>query len=225
MGIRDWPRAERPREKLLGGGPETLSDAELLAVLMRAGSAGRTAVDLARDALAGAGGLSPLLELDQPAMCRFRGIGPVRYAELKACLEIGKRYLESRAAARGRPLTSPAETRAFLCARLRGYPFEVFACLFLDNRHRVIRYEELFRGTIDGASVHPREVVRRALGHNAAAVIFAHNHPSGAAEPSQADRAITRRLHEALALIDVRVLDHLVVGHGESTSFAERGLL
>lgn len=144
--------------------------------------------------------------------------------QLKASLELGRRYLEQ-TLKRDNPLNSPEMTRHFLMSRLRAYPYEVFACLFLDNRHRVIAFEELFTGTIDGASVHPREVVRRSLAHNAAAVIFAHNHPSGIAEPSQADKHITRRLTEALGLIDIRVLDHFVIGDGESVSFAERGLL
>jgi DNA repair protein RadC len=223
MAITDWPADERPREKLLTRGAAALSDAELLAIFLRTGVAGKTAVDLARDLLAGFGGLRPLLQADLKTFCAARGLGGAKYAQLQAVLEMGRRHL-SETLARGDALSSPGDTRRFLSARLRGYPFEVFACLFLDTRHRVIAFEELFRGTIDGASVHPREVVRRALAHNAAAVILAHNHPSGVAEPSRSDEAITRRLCEALGLVDVRVLDHVVVGD-DLVSFAERGLL
>jgi len=224
MPISDWPAAERPREKLLARGPEALSDAELLAIFLRTGVAGKSAVDLARELLAQYGGLRALLQADRRTFCAGKGLGAAKFALLQATLEMGRRHLFERLA-RGDALTSPDETRRFLSARLRGYHFEVFAALFLDNRHRVIHFGELFRGTIDGASVHPREVVRQALEHNAAAMIFAHNHPSGIAEPSQADERITRRLREALALVDIRVLDHLVVGDGEVVSFAERGLL
>jgi DNA repair protein RadC len=223
MPITDWPADERPREKLLKRGATALSDAELLAIFLRTGVAGRTAVDLARDLLSRFGGLRPLLQADLTAFCAARGLGQAKYTQLQAVLEMGRRHL-SETLARGDALGSPDDTRRFLSARLRDYPFEVFACLFLDNRHRVIAFEELFRGTIDGASVHPREVVRRALAHNAAAVILAHNHPSGVAEPSRSDEAITRRLREALSLVDIRVLDHVVVGD-ELVSFAERGLL
>lgn len=224
MGIKDWPPEERPREKLLIHGPHRLSDAEILAIFIRRGRSGSTAVDLARTALTRAGGLRSLLELDQHGLCELDGFGPATVAELRACLELGNRYLEARAT-RGDPLRNPGDTRTFLTARLRGYPYEVFACLLLDNRHRVIRYEELFRGTIDGASVPPREILRFALRHNAAAVIFAHNHPSGVSEPSQSDKMLTERLCRALSLIDIRVLDHLVIGDGEVSSFAELGLL
>ncbi len=224
MAIRDWPAGERPREKLLERGAEALTDAELLAIFLRTGVAGRSAVDLARDLLDGFGGLAPLLGAERARFCAAAGLGDAKYAQLKAVLEMSRRYLAENLR-RGEALSCPADTFAYLRARLASYPYEVFACLFLDNRHRVMAYEELFRGTIDGASVHPREVVRRALGHNAAAVILAHNHPSGVAEPSQSDEHITRRLREALALIDVRVVDHVVVGDGACVSFAERGLL
>ena len=165
-----------------------------------------------------------MLDSAPGSLCDTPGIGPAKSAQLKAALELGRRYLEA-TLHRDVVLASPEQTRLFLKARLRPYQHEVFACLFLDNRHRVICFEELFGGTIDGASVYPREVVKRALHHNAAAVIFAHNHPSGVAEPSPADRAITQRLREALGLMDVRVLDHLVIGDNEVVSFAERGLL
>jgi DNA repair protein RadC len=224
MGISDWPAEERPREKLLQRGPSALTDAELLAIFLRTGVKGKSAVDLARELLSEYRGLRPLLAAEQQRFCASHGLGSAKYAQLQAVMEMARRQLRE-SLKRLDALTSPDRTRDYLQARLGGYPHEVFACLFLDNRHRVIEYEELFRGTIDGASVHPREVVRRALLHNAAALILAHNHPSGVAEPSQADSAITRRLKEALALIDVRVLDHIIVGAGETTSLAERGLL
>ena len=224
MAIRDWPAGERPREKLLERGAEALTDAELLAIFLRTGVAGRSAVDLARDLLDGFGGLAPLLGAERARFCAAAGLGDAKYAQLKAVLEMSRRYLAENLR-RGEALSCPADTFAYLRARLASYPYEVFACLFLDNRHRVMAYEELFRGTIDGASVHPREVVKLALARNAAAVILAHNHPSGVAEPSQADELITGRLREALALVDIRVLDHIVVGDGACVSFAERGLL
>jgi len=224
MAITDWPADERPREKLLQRGAAALSDAELLAIFLRTGVTGRTAVDLARDLLDEHGSLRNLLAADQAQFCASHGLGQAKYVQLQAVLEMGRRHLRE-ALERGDALTSPEDTRHYLSARLRGYPHEVFACLFLDSRHRVIEYEELFRGTIDGASVHPREVVRRAMAHNAAALILAHNHPSGVAEPSQSDTHITQRLKDALALVDVRVLDHIIVGDGEMTSLAERGLL
>ena len=224
MPITDWPEGERPREKLLERGPGALSDAELLALFLHPGVRGKTAVDLARELLADLGGLRGLLEAEASELCARPGVGRAKYALLRAALEVGQRHLEARLA-RGDALASPEDARRFVTRRLRHQPREVFACLFLDNRHRVIVFEELFFGTIDGATVHPREVVRRALAHNAAALILAHNHPSGVAEPSRADELVTRRLRDALALVDVRVLDHLVVGDGEVASFAERGLL
>jgi DNA repair protein RadC len=224
MAIKDWPRGERPRERLLAEGPAALSDAELLAIFLRTGVPGHSAVDLARQLLGRFGGLGPLLAADRRAFCAGPGLGDAKYALLQAAIEMSRRHLAERIA-RGDALTSPDDSRRYVRARLQHQPSEVFAVLFLDNRHRVLAFEELFRGTIDGAQVHPREVVRRCLAHNAAAVILAHNHPSGVSEPSQADRRITERLREALALVDVRVLDHLVVGHGEATSFAELGLL
>ncbi len=224
MSIADWPRDERPREKLLARGPAVLSDAELLALFIQNGTRGSSAVDLARTALDRTQGLRGLLDLDSARLATIAGIGPARTALLKAAIELATRYLEERVR-RSDALTSPAHTSRFLCARLRSRPYEVFACLFLDNRHRVIHFEEMFRGTIDGASVHPREVVKRSLEHNAAALIVAHNHPSGVAEPSHADRILTRRLTEAGALVELRLLDHIVVGDGETVSFAERGWL
>ncbi|MBT3022405.1 MAG: DNA repair protein RadC [Candidatus Thiodiazotropha sp. (ex Lucina aurantia)] len=224
MPITDWPIDERPREKLLQRGSESLSDAELLAIFLRTGVAGQTAVDLARSLLAEFGGLRHLLSADQRRFCKSRGLGMAKYTQLQAVLEMARRYLHEQLETSG-SLTAPEQTQDYLRARLRHYAYEVFSCLFLDNRHRVIRYEELFRGTIDGANVHPREVVRRALELNAAALIFAHNHPSGMAEPSRADRQITQRLKDALALVDIRVLDHIVIGEGEAVSLAERGMI
>jgi DNA repair protein RadC len=219
MSIRHWPDGERPREKLLARGGGALSDAELLAVFLGSGRRGESAVDLGRALLVGAGGLKSLL--DTP---RGPRVGEVAWCRLLAALELGRRYLDSElknAAVLGDPIASGR----YLKSRLCGYPYEVFGCLFLDNRHRVIAFEELFRGSIDGAHVHPREVVRRCLTHNAASVIFAHNHPSGTAEPSQADRTITLRLRDALSLVDVRVLDHFIIGEGLPMSLAERGWL
>jgi len=224
MPITDWPEGERPREKLLQRGPAALSDAELLAIFLRTGVAGKTAVDLARELINQFGGLRPLLEADRKTFCAGHGLGDAKYTLLQAVLEMSRRHLLE-TLRRGDALESPEATRRFLAARLRDRPHEVFACLFLDNRHRVIAFEELFHGTIDGASVHPREVVKRTLAHNAAALILAHNHPSGVAEPSHADQAITRRLCDALALVDVRVLDHFIIGDGQAVSCAERGLI
>ncbi len=221
--ISDWPMEERPREKLLDRGAAALSDAELLAIFLRSGTRGLTAVDLARRLLDEFGGLRPLLDTGETEFCRHNGLGRAKYAQLKAVLEMARRH-QFENIQRGDALSSPQDTRHYLTIELQSYPHEVFACLFLDNRNRVVSFEKLFYGTIDGASVYPREVVRRAIDNNAAAVIFAHNHPSGVAEPSSADRQITQRLKQALALIDVRVLDHMIVGD-EVVSFAERGLL
>ena len=223
MTISQWPLAERPREKLLNKGAEALSDAELLAIFLRTGCKGVTAVDLARQLLHNFGGLKPMLQASQAEFCQHNGLGDAKYAQLQAVMEMAKRHLFEQLS-RGDALCSPAQTRQFLSAQLASYPHEVFACLFLDNRNRVITFEKMFFGTIDGASVYPREVVRQALKKNAAAVIFAHNHPSGVAEPSHADEQITQRLTEALALVDIRVLDHFVIGD-EVVSCAERGLL
>ena len=224
MAITDWPADERPREKLMQRGPTALSDAELLAIFLRTGIPGKTAVDLARELLDEHGSLRCLLNADHEQFCQSKGLGTAKYIQLQATLEMGRRHLDEQLK-RGDSLTSPADTRRYLSARLRDYPHEVFGCLYLDNRHRVIDFEELFSGTIDGASVHPREVVKRVLKHNAAAVILAHNHPSGIAEPSVSDEHITHRLKDALALVEVRVLDHIIIGDGVCTSLAERGLI
>ncbi|MEZ5448090.1 MAG: DNA repair protein RadC [Thiolinea sp.] len=223
MPIKNWPADERPREKLLIRGAQSLSDAELLAIFLRTGTRGKTAVDLARELLHEFGSLRALFEADESGFCAANGLGQAKFVQLQAVLEMSRRYLRERLQ-RGDALSDPDAVRVFLTSKLRDRQAEVFACLFLDNRHRVLHFDELFYGTIDGASVHPREVVRRALKHNAAAVILAHNHPSGVAEPSQADERITQRLRDALALIDVRVLDHFIIGD-QVVSFAERGLL
>ncbi len=222
MAITDWPADERPREKLLLRGAAALSDAELLAIFLRTGIQGVTAVDLARSLLDQHGSLRSLLAADQKQFCSNQGLGPAKYALLQAVLEMGRRHLRE-TLTRSDTLNSPDATRDYLTARLRGQENEVFACLFLDNKNRVIEYEELFFGTIDGASIYPRQIVQRALSHNAASLILAHNHPSGVAEPSQADRQITQRIREALSLLDIRVLDHLVIGDGEIASLAELG--
>jgi DNA repair protein RadC len=224
MSINDWPAGERPREKLLRLGASKLSDAELLAVIVRSGGKGRSALDIARGLLLKFGGLNAILSADENEFCAGEGLGKVSYVQLRAFLELSQRQLFEQLEDRD-ALTSSELTRQYLRARLRHYEHEVFACLFLDNQHRVVKLEELFRGTIDGAAVYPREVVKRCLSNNAAAVIFAHNHPSGIAEPSQADIGITQRLKVALNTIDVRVLDHIVVGRSDAISFAERGLL
>jgi len=224
MTIRQWPAAERPREKLLERGAHALSDAELLALLLGSGIRGRSSVELARTLIAHFGSLRKLLSAEGSHCLAQSGIGPARYAILKAAVELARRHFRE-ALRVGPALAAPEATRTFLLAQLRDRPYEVFCCLYLDNRHRLIAFEELFRGTIDRAGVHPREVLRQTLMHNAAAVIFAHNHPSGVLEPSQADELITRRLKEALALLDVRVLDHFIIGDGVCYSFSESGLL
>lgn len=222
MHIRDWPAAERPREKLLARGAPVLSDAELLAIFLGSGLRGLDAVATARKLLAEHGPLRTLLERSPSELATLPGLGPARACRLSAVLELGNRYLAA-GLERGEALTDPQAAGRYFAQRLRGHRNEVFAALFLDTRHRALAFEELFRGTVDGAEVHPREVVRRALVHNAAAVIVGHNHPSGSAEPSAADRAVTARLKQALALVDMRLLDHFVVGDGAPVSLAARG--
>ena len=227
MSIRDWPVAERPREKLLQRGAMALSDAELLAIFLRTGVAGQSAVDLARVLLADFGSLRALLEADLASFSQRLGLGPAKFAQLQAVLEMARRHLAERLR-RDCALESPQAVRDYLKARLRHEPHEVFACLFLDAKHRVLAFEVLFHGSIDGASVYPRQVVKRALHHNAAACILTHNHPSGDAEPSQADKTLTKRLKEALALVDVRVLDHMIIGGDQGmgvVSMAELGFV
>ena len=224
MIISEWPELERPREKLLQQGPAALSDAELLAIFIRTGVPGQTAVDVARTLLGRFGGLRELLAASPEELCETPGLGDAKYVQLQASIEIGRRFLAEKLK-RDIALNSTQDTKYFLQAQLRDRQHEVFCVLFLDNRHRVLAFEELFRGTLNGTAVYPREIVKRALKHNAAAVILVHNHPSGVAEPSRADETLTQRLKEALALVDVRLLDHLVIGDGETVSFSERGLL
>lgn len=222
MAIKDWPADDRPREKLLLSGAKALSDAELLAIFLRTGVKGFSAVDLARKLIHEFGSLRRLLEADQQEFCQGHGLGQVKYVQLQAVLEMGRRHLES-SLKHGDAFTDADTTMRYIKQRLRAYPHEVFACLYLDNQHRFLQFDELFRGTIDGASVYPREVVKSALQHNAAAVILAHNHPSGIAEPSQADIHITKRIQSALDLVDIRVLDHIIVGDADVTSLAQLG--
>ncbi|TDU28219.1 DNA repair protein RadC [Panacagrimonas perspica] len=222
MSINDWPESERPREKLLARGAAALSDAEVLAIFLRTGISGHSAVDLARELLARFGSLRALVAAGATQFCESRGLGEAKYVQMQAVMEISRRVLAEDLKARD-ALADPAATRRYLSAWLRDRDHEVFAGLFLDSQHRVLAAEELSHGTLDAASVYPREVVKRALALGAAAVIFAHNHPSGMAEPSAADRILTERLKQALSLVDVRVLDHFVVGEGVPTSFAERG--
>ena len=222
MSIRDWPAAERPREKLLEQGSASLSDAELLAIFLRTGVTGKSAVDLARHLLTQFGSLRVLLEADLAQFSKELGLGPAKFAQLQAVLEMGRRHLAERM--RKKPaLENPQAVRDYLKSMLRHEPHEVFGCLFLDSKHQVLTFEALFRGSIDNTSVHPREVVKRSLANNAAAVILCHNHPSGNSDPSQADQLLTKRLQKALDLIDVRVLDHFIVGEGEPLSMAECG--
>ena len=224
LPLQLWNDAERPREKLLRLGADSLSEAELLAILLQTGTAGRSALDVARALLGEFRSLRGLFTADRHRVCRTHGLGDAKYALLQASLELSRRHY-AELMRTGPPLANPMATRDYLRAQLRDRDHEVFCCLFLDNRHRVLAFDEVFRGTIDGASVHPRDVVKLALARNAAAVILAHNHPSGVAEPSQADEMITGRLRDALALVDIRVLDHIVVGDAVCVSFAERGLI
>ena len=223
MAITDWAIEDRPREKLLQKGAEALTDAELLAIFLRTGIKGKTAVDLARDLLNKNGGLTPLLSADEKCFCENKGLGQAKYVQLQAVVEMSRRFLQEKLQ-RGDALNNVTDVKNYLQSRLQSYPYEVFSCLFLDNKHRVIAYEELFYGTINSASVHPREVIRKVFQHNAAALVLAHNHPSGVAEPSQSDIAITSKLKQVLGAIEVRVLDHFVIGD-EIISFAERGLI
>lgn len=224
MAINDWPTDDRPREKLLAKGPGSLSDAELLAIFLRTGTLGKSAVDLARALLAKFGSLGGLIAATREEFCALPGLGDAKYAQLQAATELIRRALAAEMKS-GINLSSPAAVRDFLRLSIQSRQIEIFMGLFLDAQNRVIAAEELFSGTLTQTSVFPREVVRKALHYNAAAMIFAHNHPSGVAEPSHADETLTHALKEALALIDVRVLDHFVIGRGATLSFAERGLL
>jgi DNA repair protein RadC len=224
MTIKDWPESERPRERLLAQGAQSLSNAELLAIFLRTGISGRSAVDLAGDLLARFGSVTRLFSATLREFGEIKGLGPAKYVQLMAVHELARRGLEEDIR-REAVLTSPDKVRAYLKLRLGGLQHEVFVGLFLDAQNRLLAADDLFQGTLTQTSVYPREVVKRALRHNAAAVIFAHNHPSGVAEPSRADELLTRALKDALQMVDVKVLDHLVVAQGGIMSFAERGLL
>jgi len=221
MAITDWLPAERPRERLLANGAKTLSDAELLAVILRTGVRGKSAVELGRDLLARFKGLAGVFGAN---LSGVKGLGPAKRAQFEAVIELARRSIGEGLKEKS-ALTSPGAVRDYLRLALGGRPHEVFVCLWLDAQHRVIDFEEAFRGTLTQTSVYPREIVKAALARNAAAVIFAHNHPSGAAQPSQADELLTRNLKEALALVEVKVLDHFIVAGNQAISFAERGLL
>ena len=224
MRMSELPNDQRPRERLLRHGTASLSDAELLALFLRTGLKGCNAIELAQQLLNQHQGLAGLLAMEPTQLLRAHGLGPARACQLLAALELGRRYLESQLRHES-VLSDPKRAGEFIALKLRQYPNEVFAVAFLDAQHRLLAFEELFRGSISSTEVHPRELVRRALAHNAAAVILAHNHPSGISEPSQADRILTTRIIETLGLIGVRVLDHLIIGHGRPTSLAERGML
>ncbi len=224
MAITDWPASERPREKLLELGVEALSDAELLAIFLRVGVTGKSAVDLARDLLTQFGSLNGIFAAQLSELTQVHGIGSSKYVQLQAIFEMSRRALNEQMQVKD-ILTSPKQVRDYLCLKLGNLTREVFFVLFLDAQNRVVTTEEMFSGTLTQTSVYPREVVKRALHHNAASVIFAHNHPSGIAQQSQADELITRQLKEALALVDVRVLDHFIVAGNTTLSFVERGLL
>lgn len=224
MAITDWPTSERPREKLLAHGAATLSDAELLAIFLRIGMPGKSAVDLARELLQTFGSLRKLLCADKYRFCQQPGLGPAKFVQLQAVLEIGRRHISEQLRC-GDELTSAELTRSYLRHVLRDQRNEQFGCLFLDTKHRVLKWEVMFTGTLDATAVYPRVVVERALLHNAAAVIAAHNHPSGVAEPSASDIRITRRLKESLALLDIKLLDHFIIGDGEPVSMAELGMV
>lgn len=224
MAIKDWPAGERPRERLIAQGAGVLTDAELLAVFLRTGTPGRSAIDVGREALSRFGGLTGLFKARAEELTLVGGLGPAKYAQLQAVYELARRALQEDIR-RDSVLSSPGKVREFLTLTLAPLEHEVFLALFLDAQNRLLATEELFRGTLTQTSVYPREVVKRALQINAAAIIFAHNHPSGIAEPSRADELLTSSLKQALALVDVRVLDHLIVAGHATVSFAERGLL
>ncbi len=220
--LMDWPDYERPREKLLNMGCNALSDAELLAIFLRTGCKGVDAVSLARQLLQQFGSLHGLFAASEAEFCQQRGLGQAKYVQLQALLEMSRRYLQE-PLIKGQPLTSAQQSKDFLNAKMHALPYEVFAALLLDNQHRVIRFHEFFFFSIDNATVHPRVIVQKVLTENAAAIILAHNHPSGDATASLADKKITEKLVQAMQLIDVRVLDHFIIGHHNYTSFAEKG--
>lgn len=220
--IKLWPEQERPREKLLHLGASHLSDAELLAIFLRTGIQGMDAVTLARHLINDFGSLRALFSATEADFCEHKGLGQAKYAQLQAVLEMSRRYLQE-PLKKGDVLSSVTEVKAFLTAKMRDLPYEVFAALLLDSQHRIIRFHEFFFGSIDSAQVHPRVIVQKVLQENAAAIILVHNHPSGDPTASEADKNITQRLTQALQLIDVKILDHFIVGEGKCTSFAEKG--
>jgi DNA repair protein RadC len=222
MAITDWPAEQRPRERLITHGPQVLSDAELLAVFLRVGVAGKSAVDLGRDMVGHFGSLNGLFSASLADFSAINGLGPAKFAQLQAVLELARRALKEQLQA-GVSLSSPQAVKQYLQLLMGSKACESFVVLFLDVKNRLIASEELFRGTLTHTSVYPREVVKAALAHNAAGLLLAHNHPSGVAEPSPADRALTQALKQALALVDVRVLDHFVVSSDTVYSFAEHG--
>jgi len=222
--LKDWPDQEKPREKLLNLGAQSLSDAELLAIFLRTGVKGCHVVDLARKLLQTFGSIGAIYQADERAFCQVNGLGVAKYVQLQACLELSKRYFAEELNV-GHELTSSQASKNYLMAELRHETREVFAMLLLNNQHQVITFERLFQGTINAAAVYPRVVVEQVLKHGASAVIFSHNHPSGIAEPSIADKQITQQLKQALALIDVSVLDHMIIAHHQCYSFAEHGIL
>jgi DNA repair protein RadC len=224
MHIRDWPENERPREKLISRGASVLSDAELLAIFLGSGTRGQSAVDTGRQLLQNHSGLRGLLDLSAREMAKLKGLGPARACALAAALELGNRHLAHQLE-RGEIIHTPQLAGDYFARRLRALEHEVFACVLLDTRHQLIAYEELFRGTLDAAEVHPREVIKLCLKHNAAAIMLAHNHPSGNPQASAADRVLTQRLKQAMNLLDIRLLDHFIIGDGPPTSMAEHGLL
>lgn len=224
MAITNWPISERPREKLLEKGVNALSDTELLAIFLRTGMTGKSAVDLSRELLSRFGSLTGIFAASQGEFCQIPGMGTAKYAQLQAVMEMARRAL-SEELKHGNAMNSPELVRNFLRLCLANKPHEVFIGIFLDAKNHAIATEELFSGTLTQTSVYPREVIKRALYHNAAAIIFAHNHPSGVAEPSHADKILTQSLKQALALIDIKVLDHFIVGNGTALSFAELDLI
>lgn len=224
MPITDWPREDRPREKLLSKGGRALTDAELIAIFLKTGTRGKTALDIAKELLVEYGDLKKLLRAPPQLLMQKQGMGHAKYATLRAAIELGRRYLEENIAA-GEVLNNSRATQKFLADRLRDYANEVFACLFMDNHFRLIHFEELFHGTINEANIYPREIVRRGIAHNAAKIILAHNHPSGHSIPSAADREVTQLIKQALALVDIEIVDHIIIGKPDNFSFAEAGLI
>jgi len=224
MSIVDWPKTERPREKLLAHGSAILSDAELLAILLRTGVKGKTALDISRELIRKFGSLRKIIEANLEQFSKTLGLGFTKYVQIQAAKELAVRCLREKIE-RGDTLNNLQDVKRYLSSKFRSYPYEVFSCLFLDNRHRFITFKELFYGSINEARIYPRELVRQVYQTNAAAVILAHNHPSGVAEPSEADKRITHEINSILSIIDVRLLDHIIIGEGQMTSFASRGLL